>query len=158
MGDATRVTLSAVGPLRCTMQEVYADQLPRVWIGYLLSLLTFLGEVYAVEQNPDLANGGAPIPLSIYLPAFVSLVYWLVCVHRYHVILGRVEGWGHPISPNRAVWFHFIPLYNFYWIARWPQAIAELVNWRLKSNEMKAWGVSVGILGSVICRIFVEAP
>ncbi len=157
MGEDTRMTISGGDPFRSASQEGHTEQFPRVWIGYLLSLLTFLGEVYAVEQNPDLANGGAPIPLSIYLPAFVSLAYWLVCVHRYHVILGRVEGWGHPISPNRAVWFHFIPLYNFYWIARWPQAIAEFANWRLQSNEMKAWVVSVGILGSVLCRISVDA-
>ena len=84
------------------------------------------------------------------------MVYWLVCVHRYHVILGRVKGWVHPISPNRAVWFHFIPLYNIYWITRWPQAIAEFVNWRMQAREMKSWVVAVGIMTSIVCRIFVD--
>jgi hypothetical protein len=157
MREDSGMTTPGGDPFESTGQQGSTVQFPKVWIGYSLAVVTFFGEVYAVGQNPDLVKSGGPPPLSIYLPAFVSVVYWLVCVYRYHVILGSVGGWVHPVSANRAVWFHFIPLYNFYWIARWPQAIAEFVNWRLQSNEMKAWVVSVGILGSVLCRVFVDA-
>jgi hypothetical protein len=156
MNEDSHMNTPGGDPFASPVQREQAVQFPKVWIGYVLSLVTFFGEVYAVGQNPDLAKNGGPPPLSIYLPAFVSVVYWLVCVHRYHVILGRVNGWVHPISPNRAVWFHFIPLYNIYWITRWPEAMAQFVNWRMQAREMKAWVVAVGIMASIVCRIFVD--
>jgi hypothetical protein len=156
MSEDSDMTTPGGDPFARAGQAGQAEQFPRVWIGYLLALVTFFGEIYAVGQNPDLAKSGGPPPLSIYLPAFVSVVYWLVCVHRYHVILSRVKGWVHPISPNRAVWFHLIPLYNIFWITRWPEAIAEFVNWKMQSREMKAWVVAVGIMASIVCRIFVD--
>jgi hypothetical protein len=47
-------------------------------------------------------------------------------------------------------------LYNIYWITRWPEAMAQFVNWRMQAREMKAWVVAVGIMASIVCRIFVD--
>ena len=140
-------------------QPSLGEQLPKLWIGYLLSLATFIGEAIALARNPQLAEAKGLIvpPLEIYLPAFVGIVYWLVCVHRYHVILSKVPGWVHPISPNKAVWFHFIPVYNLVWVFRWPQPIAGFVNSRLQRLQMKEWVVGVGFLASLGCRLFVDA-
>jgi len=134
-------------------------RLPKVWIGYLLAFATLIGEVIAVARHPELVKGTqiAVPPLEIYLPAFVALVYWLVCVHRYHVVLANVPGWKHPISPARAVWFHFIPVFVVYWVFRWPAAIADFVNQRLQAQVMNKWTVGVCFLGSVVCRLFVDA-
>jgi len=140
-------------------QSELIEQLPKVWIGYLFALATFAGEAIAVSRHPELmkARGLVVPPLEIYLPAFVGLVYWLVCVHRYHVVLSKVPGWKHPITPNKGVWFHFIPLFNFYWVFRWPEAIASFVNQRVGRPEMKGWVVGVGFLASALCRLLVDA-
>jgi hypothetical protein len=134
-------------------------RLPKIWIGYVLAFATLIGEVIAVARNPELAKGTqiAVPPLEIYLPAFVGLVYWLVCVHRYHVVLANVPGWKHPISPARAVWFHFIPIFMIYWVFRWPGAIADFVNERLQAKVMNKWSVGVCFLASLLCRLFVDA-
>src|SRR4029077_4085958 len=91
-------------------------RLPKIWIGYLLAFLTLAGEKISVSRNQERAKGSdiTAIPLEIYLRTFVAVVYWLVCVHRYHVILANVPGWKHPISPARAVWVHFLPFFFFF--------------------------------------------
>jgi hypothetical protein len=134
-------------------------RLPKIWIGYLLAFATLLGEVVAVARNPELAKGGdiSAIPLEIYLPTFVAVVYWLVCVHRYHVVLANVPGRKHPISPARAVWFHFIPIYVVYWVFRWPAAIADFVNQRLHASVMNKWTVGTMFFASLLCRLFVDS-
>ena len=133
-------------------------RLPKIWIGYLLAFATLIGETVAVARNPALAKGAdiTAVPLEIYLPTFVAVVYWLVCVHRYHVVLAHVPGWKHPISPARAVWFHFIPVYVVYWVFRWPAAIANFVNQRLQAPVMNKWTVGTMFLASLLCRLFVD--
>ena len=113
-------------------------QLPKIWIGYLLCLATFIDEGIVLSEHPEVASGQFFVPpLHLFLLGFVSFVYWLVCVHRLHVILGLVPGWKHPISPARAVGFHFIPVYSLYWLYRWPKEAGNFVNWRSQRTAMQ---------------------
>jgi len=144
---------------RSTSGPELIARLPKVWIGYLLALATLLGEMIAVAQHPELANStefGVP-PLVLFLPSFVALVYWQTCIHRYHVVLANVAGWKHPITPARAVWFHFIPVFNLYWIFRWPYAIAVFVNRRMNAPVMSLWATGVSLLVGLVCRVFDPA-
>jgi len=132
---------------------------PKLWIGYLLAVATFIGETIAVSRNPDLLKSGqfsAP-PLEIFLPAFVTRVYWFVCVYQYHKILAAVPNYVHPISPGKAVGFHFIPFYNVYWIFRWPTAIATFVNDRLRVPLMRGWVLGVAMIVSLLCQALLDA-
>jgi hypothetical protein len=132
---------------------------PKLWIGYLLAAVTFIGETIAVSRNPDLLKSGQFIvpPLEIFLPAFVTRVYWFVCVYQYHKILAAVPNYVHPISPGKAVGFHFIPFYNVYWIFRWPTAIAAFVNDRLGAPLMRGWVVGIAMIFSTLCQTFLDA-
>jgi len=133
--------------------------MPKLWIGYLLAVATFIGEMIAVARNPDIVKNvefGVP-PLEIFLPAFVARAYWFVCVYRYHKILAAVPRYVHPISPAKAVGFHFIPFYNLFWVFKWPDAIAEYVNARLHARVMRGWVLGVGILGAALCQMFLDA-
>jgi len=132
---------------------------PKLWIGYLLAVATLIGEMVAVSRNPDLLKNGQFIvpPLEIFLPAFVTRVYWFVCVFQYHKILAAVPNYTHPISPGKAVGFHFIPGYNVYWIFRWPIAIAEFVNNRLGAQLMRGWVLGVAMFSSILCQTFLDA-
>jgi hypothetical protein len=139
--------------------EELIARLPKMWIGYVLAVATLAGEMIAAARNPDLAKGiqFAVPPLELFLPTFLAAVYWLVCVDRYHVILANVPGWKHPISPRRAVWFHFIPLFNLYWIFRWPYDIAKFVNFRVRAKVMSYWLPGACFLLAMICRVFDPA-
>jgi Domain of unknown function (DUF4328) len=128
--------------------------LPMIWIGYLLGVATIIAEFVAVSLNPELAKAGGIPPLYLFLVSFVGGVYWFVCIYRYHVILAMVPGWKHPISPARAVGFHFIPFYNLYWVFKWPIEIARFVNFRLRTTMMRPTPVGVAVLGALILRVF----
>jgi len=145
-------------PRGASPEELIA-RLPKIWVGYLLALATLIGETVAVARNPELVKGieFAVPPLEIYLPAFVGVVYWLVCIHRYHVVLANVPGWKHPISPGKAVWFHFIPIYFAYWVFRWPAAIADFVNYRFQARVMNKWTVGVCFFASLLSRMLLDA-
>jgi hypothetical protein len=135
-------------------------RLPKIWIGYALAFAALIGELIAVARHPVDAGKGLQFevpPLELFLPTFLAAVYWLVCIHRFHVILANVPGWKHPVSPQRAVWFHLIPGFNFYWLFRWPYAIAVFVNTRLHAQLMSHWLAGAGFLLALACRIFDPA-
>jgi len=132
LGNRSRVGTSVGSPFGGEGQQQLSKQLPRVWIGYLLSLATLAAMIVAVEKHPELASGELVVPpLYLFLAGFVTLVYWLVCVHRMHVVLAHVPEWKHPVSPVRAVGFHFIPIYSLYWLYKWPGEVARFVNSKL---------------------------
>lgn len=128
--------------------------LPMIWIGYLLGVATIIAEFVAVSLHPELAKEAGIPPLYLFLVSFVGGVYWFVCIYRYHVILKMMPGWKHPISPARAVGFHFIPIYNLYWIFKWPKEIAKFVNERLRAPVMKPVAVGVAVVGALVLRLF----
>lgn len=128
------------GRFESERQQQLSEQLPRVWIGYLLSFATLVAMLIALERHPELASGTLSVPpLYLFLTGFVTLVYWLVCVHRMHVVLAHVPEWKHAITPARAVGFHFIPIYSLYWLYKWPGEVARFVNWKLGRVAVKPW-------------------
>jgi len=133
-----------------------AQALPKIWIGYLLCIATFVAELIVVANHPEIASGQLFIPpLPLFLLAFVSFVYWLVCVHKLHEVLAHVPGWKHAISPARAVWFHFIPIYSLYWLYKWPAETARFVNWKLDGPALKPRKVGILVLASYILAVFL---
>jgi hypothetical protein len=135
--------------------------MPKLWIGYLFAVATFIGEMIAVSRHPEIVNSkelafSVP-PLEIFLPVFVARAYWFVCVYRYHKILAEVPRYVHPISPARAVGFHFIPFFNIYWIFAWPSAIADFVNDRLGARLMKGWVLGAGLIAASLCQLLLDA-
>jgi hypothetical protein len=137
-----------------TRQPAPIPPLPLIWIGYLLGIATIISEFVAVSLHPELAKDGGIPPLYLFLVSFVGGVYWFVCIYRYHVILALVTGRKYPISPARAVGFHFIPFYNLYWVFKWPKEIAVFVNFRMRSNMMRPTPVGLAVLGALILRVF----
>jgi hypothetical protein len=125
-------------------------QLPNLRFGLGLAIVLFVSEaVWGIQRElargtPEAQSAGGYAAAFTVMGAFVSTAYVLHCVSAYHYIVNRVEGWSHPISPRRAVRFHFIPLFNLYWDFKWPKEMARFVNWRMQRNRMS--GTLVGIL------------
>jgi hypothetical protein len=140
------------------MQAVNLPHLPQLWVGYLLGLATIVAEFLDPSlRRPIAITDEIPIPnLYLFLLMFVGGVYWLVCVYRYHVVMKHVPGWKHSISPARAVGFHFIPIYNFYWVFKWPQEIARFVNWRFGQPVMKPQMVGLMVFAAFVVRFLFD--
>jgi biotin transporter BioY len=139
------------------LRPVELAPLPQLWIGYLLGFATIIAEFVAASLHPELAKSDFPIPpLYLFLVMFVGGVYWLVCVYRYHVVMQHIPGWTHPISPARAVGFHFIPIYNLYWVFKWPQEIARFVNWRFQQPIMKPQMVGLMVFAAFVMRFLFD--
>lgn len=147
------MTFSDVDSPQRSTPPAQPPALPQIWIGYLLGVATIVAELVAVGLNPDLAKHGGIPPLYLFLVSFIGGVYWLVCIYRIHVVLADAPRWRHPISPARAVGFHFIPFYQFYWIFKWPREIANFVNSRLPQPVMKPVAVGVAVLAALFLRI-----
>ncbi len=118
-----------------------------MWIGFALAALFFIAEILEVQlidlRFPHMRSIG-PVPQAIALGAFC---YWLFCVHRLHRILNAIAPGDYPISPAQAAWFHLIPLFNLFWLVRWPYRL---------SNFIKAQG-SVQILNGQLLGLFLLA-
>ena len=125
---------------------------PRIWIGYLLGVVTLIAEMVTVSLHPELAKGALIVPpLYLFLPSFISLVYWLVCVYEFHVVLAQATSGAYPVKPLRAAWFHLSPIYGwFFWPYQWARELARFVNSRLPAPLMRP-----GRTGLVILLAFV---
>jgi len=138
--------------------------MPKLWIGYALAAVTFAGEMIAIARHPELLDAAdsskdavfSVPPLEVFLPLFVSYVFWMVCIQRYHKILAAIPGYKHPISPAKAVGFHFIPFFWLVWIFIWPREIAKFVNARFNASLMRGWVFGVGVIGAMLCQIFLD--
>lgn len=122
--------------------------LPHFWIGLLFAVIPFVfillvptgTEYKKVEElqfyyNPEhgfIAEGKDITPPHPYAPYAAALVilgwaYWFYCIYRTHKVLAEATDGAHPISPHKAVWFHLIPVYNLFWVFKWPVEIAKSV-------------------------------
>jgi hypothetical protein len=145
--------LTARGINKDTIQEVVAEReekkselaqpgivtttLPKMWIGYIFAAAFFVFEVIEVigTQNPS-----DEISPFLWIIAILGWVYWLSCVGRIHKVIDQFTNSTHPISPSKAVGFHFIPVYGFYWLFKWPKEIANFANNKMKPKFMsKGW-------------------
>ncbi len=111
---------------------------PRIWVGYLMGVATLLTEMVAISLHPELAKEPLLVPpLYLFLANFVSMVYWLVCVHQYHVVLKAATNRAYAITPLKAALYTLIPIFGLYWSFKWPRDLAYFVNDKLQAPLMK---------------------
>jgi hypothetical protein len=135
----------------------HAPHLPRLWIGYVLGAVTLVAEIVAVALHPEIAKLPLVVPpLYLFLPSFISLVYWLVCVYQYHLVLAGLSAGSYPIRALRAAWFHLIPLYQFYWAFRWSRDFASFINSRGPRPVMKPGRTGLVMLSGFLIFILLD--
>lgn len=129
--------------------------LPALWPGYVSAVVFLVGEFVFLSGNPE-AGTPEPTPSALLLINLAGWFYWLHCVYRFHDVMSQIPGYDHPITPWRAVGMHWVPLYNFYWVFKWPSEIATFVNWRTQSEAMKGPVAGVLVLLAVLVGRFVD--
>lgn len=139
---------------------VYSSEpLPRlrpIWIGFVLAF------GFLVLEIAEVANGDTSGKVGVLgiLIGVACWIYWLSCVQRFHAILNQLAPYAvgqstYPITPGRAVGYHFIPFYNFYWVFKWPLEISRFV--QESSPVPMISGAVPGLflfLGLVLARLF----
>lgn len=98
----------------------HETKLPVFWPGYLILAISFIIEIFA---DLKVSPGG-----------LICGIYWLGCVHQIHVVLSEISNGLYPIKPGKAVWYHFIPFFNLYWIFKWTNEMEKFVNARFRSS------------------------
>jgi hypothetical protein len=136
--------------------QLRRNSLPAIWPGYVLALtliiidfVDFSVVIFSPSWADVLFLSAPPGPFYI-----VFLVYWLFCIYRVHAVIRDASACMYPISPAKAVGFHFIPFFNLYWIFRWTSCIADFVNTGQTVRMMRIWpgiGLLVGcLLGALV--------
>ncbi len=93
-----------------------------VWVGFALCGILVVIETYdASRSNPGMT-------WYFFIAEVVAFIYFLMCVYRFHRILGEVTFGAYPIKPAEATFYHLIPLFNLYWLFAWPTKFADYVN------------------------------
>jgi hypothetical protein len=130
---------------------------PRIWVGYLLGIVTFIAEMVAIALHPELFKEPLVVPpLYLFLAGFICLVYWIVCAYEFHVILKQATSGAYKISPLRAAWFHVIPFFNLYWVFKWPRELARFVNGRLPVPLMHPDRTGFAVFVAFVIFLFLD--
>lgn len=111
---------------------------PKVWIGFLIAGIALIAEFYDIYAGNVKVGIRTPILM-------IGSGYWLFCVDRFHRILDHISSGSYKLSAKTAAVFHLIPLYNIYWIIRWPVEFSNFLNENGKVTILPGW-----ILGSLL--------
>jgi hypothetical protein len=112
---------------------------PKVWIGFIFALGFLISEFVEIMMGIESPFGPFTTPISL-----AGMIYWLFCVQRFHQILNALTIDGYSISPGKSVGFHFIPIFNCYWIFKWPYELSKYINSLGKVKMIS--GVLLGIM------------
>lgn len=99
----------------------------QVWISIFPLFFFILGLCILILSCfvPTLILGA----LFMILPAAHSggIVYYIY-VYQIHRALAVASGYTYPHSPAAAILFHFVPVFNLYWLYRWTKDVALYVD------------------------------
>jgi len=120
--------------------EAISAKLPNFGVGYIIAALLLIAEILQIiVRLVSVKQRTSPIILPIGLGGWI---YWFICIYQMHKVLVKLTNSAYPITPAVAVGYHFIPLYNVYWIFKWPAEIAKFVNAQLGRNAaFKGMGI-----------------
>jgi hypothetical protein len=126
-----------------------------MWPGYFIA-----GAMFAVSFAAHGSDSEKSLDPLVLLLSLSGWIYWLVCIYRLHSIIANITGSAHPIEPGKAVWGHFIPCYNVFWVFIWSNAIARFVRSHAGSRMLGGWfgiPLALSLLVSALMGI-ADAP
>ena len=142
----------ATGPEVQRDEQIPTSSPPWVWIGFIIAVIYLFIEVVAVIVLPE----DDPGLVAIGLLGIPGIIFWLVCVHRLHKILAELTQGKYPISPGEAAAKHIIPIYNLYWVFKWPRELSEYLNRRGRIQMISGSLIGVMLLLSLIVYRFFD--
>ena len=137
-------------------EKIPTSSPPWVWIGFLFAAAFFvvaftLGvmEVLAVE-----ADTIRMLNAMLTILGFVSLIYWLICIHRIHKIMAEITDNRYAITPGESVWKHFIPILSIIFLFQWPNELSTYLNERGRVKMISGYAIGGMLLFAFVLRLF----
>ncbi len=112
--------------------------LPNPFLGSIFPIIYFGSIVFKYNYTTEFI-----IPVSILL---FGWVYYLYVVYTAHEIVQVRYNNRYPVSPTKAILFHFIPLYNIYWVYKWCSDLCVYIN-RKEQTSIVNQNVIIGYVG-----------
>lgn len=131
-----------------------STELPWMSVGFLIAGVFIVFEIAIAIADPMAVEG--PTNPFLFVVALLGWVYWLYCVFQMHEVLAEATGGTHPISPGRAVWSHFIPVYNLFWLFQWPSEVLNFVNARSDLRQMSGLWAGLFLLCGLLVARFLD--
>ena len=93
--------------------------LPNRHLGYLFSVGFLIYEFTTLDQPDEIFIG-----LTI---ALTGWGYFMFVVYQIHKGMHIYYDGNYPTSPAKAAFMHIVPLYNLFWLYKWPGQMARFV-------------------------------
>jgi hypothetical protein len=117
--------------------------LPKIWIGFVIALVVFVAEVADASMGLEGRFGFGR------LFTICGVTYWLFCLYRIHYILRDISGKTYPVTPSAAWGLHFVPIFNLYWVFRWPMRLVTFLKGK-GVRVIPGWIMGVVLLLSLL--------
>lgn len=120
---------------------------PPVWVGFILGFIVMIMEIS--YGGNDMSLGALWFWLGL---ALVVAIFFLYCVYKIHKLMKTITKSEYPISPAASVGYHFIPIYNIYWVFKWPSTFSNYINKSNITRMIPGWilGLMLFLAGMVI--------
>lgn len=134
-------------------KEVGTPEPPKMWVGFLLAFLLFVGEVIHFS-----VYGGEKAIFSIYVTPFMlaCLIYYIHIIRIIHNIMNILTIDNYPISTAKAIGFHLIPFFNIYWFIKWPSILSKYIVSNSSIKMVPGYIVGFLLLVSIFIIKFVD--
>jgi WD40 repeat protein/uncharacterized membrane protein len=128
-------------------QEKATKGIP-VWIGFILAGVSAIATFIDIYSQSGYRSRQTWWSIIFVL---ATVFYMCFCIYKQHKALQKLTNGNHPISPAKAVGFHFIPLFNYYWIFKWPYEMGKTIGKNNSGIKMHSslFGFML-ILGTII--------
>jgi hypothetical protein len=105
--------------------------------GYIFAVVALVMEFITI-WNPNLV-------VLFILAIILAWAYYLWNVHMIHrVVINSIDP-SHEITPGKAVGFHFIPVYNLFWLFKWPKELLSVILFNTKDPGFR-FGLTLGCI------------
>lgn len=119
-------------------------RIPPLALGYIFPVASLVYE-FETLNDPDPNEFVFSITLTILASWY--FVWHVYLLHR--LIHARFEG-RYPITARWAALAHFIPIYNAYWLYKWPQELSEFLLHKAKRHAFNTRLIHILTFGGPI--------
>jgi len=96
--------------------------IPNQYIGYFFSVTFLIYEFLTLEPPYNFLAG-----LLIGISGWLYYLYFVYTIHEVMEVRYRNR---YAISSSKAMFMHLVPIYNAYWLYKWPTSLKEYIQHR----------------------------
>ncbi len=132
-------------------QIINGSKLPKMWIGFLLAVISSIMGVIDVSKD----EYGVHYQSWSLIFILATILYHFYCIYQQHKVIMIITKGKHKITPGKAFWYHFIPIFDLYWAFKWPSEIAKSIGRTVPYIKMSSFIYGTVLLGSAIILAFI---